>query len=739
MRTIKEDLVYDLERRIPWLTRRMSNTFWLWELVNGDLTTGEVKSSEKEIIEHIDWTVVKSVQKGASLADAAVTIGRRIRQKYRLKSDIMASLYGGIFILEAFANQELIYTKRSFDRKARRKKHPPYRVFVKDKSKFTTFRQGINHEDNEEAPLKSPAPDWVGGYSQNFADDKKTLIRHGNKFALKEFTPEKHQLLFNALNKLQKTAYRINHQVFDIYDKCLQLKTGSPFKHDRTTDVRSRESMLMEAESVFELAKANLNNIFYHRYSCDFRGRIYPSTAYLNEQSSDNAKGLLMYDKATPIGENGAYFLAVHTANCIGEDKLSLGGRAQLIEENMEIIIGWADDPMTNRGWMAVDKPWSTLACAFEWKAINEWVASGARQEDYCSRLPIFIDGSNNGVQHLTALALDEESAYLVNLDKTEEGAIPGDIYMFIADKVWENLELLNQEVGEELRDQLPTLLEQIKDIRQRYDAGKTRKEKKMIYDNELLAWRTENRETIRAVWAAFWLLVEDKSIRRKCVKRPVMTLGYGVTRAGTREQLFDDTSDLSEELRYKEKMWVTPMGDLVYDTCYTELKGPAAMLNLFRSLAENANNEDEFLRWTVPVTNFPVVQAYDTPRKSQRSIDFLGERLQLTIQRYDDKKLSRKDQTSGAAPNIVHSLDAAHMAMTIVGVNFNTTMVHDSFGCHIGNMEHMFDAVRRTFVELYEEDPLVLLLTELNAMDLMPDRGKLDIGEIMESDFAFC
>ena len=217
------------------------------------------------------------------------------------------------------------------------------------------------------------------------------------------------------------------------------------------------------------------------------------------------------------------------------------------------------------------------------------------------------------------------------------------------------------------------------------------------------------------------------------------MTLGYGVTRAGVREQMFDDTKNLTSDLTYKEKTWVTPMGDLVYDTCYKELPGPAAMLNLFKDLATRANTQNKFLQWAVPITNFPVVQAYEEPTKVQVNASFQGQRIQLTVQKYEKMKLSKKDQMSGAAPNIVHSFDAAHLTMVVNAADFPTTMIHDSFGCHIGNMDKMFDIVRQQFIEFYLVDPLKLLLEELESEDLMPNRGRLDLYDTMLSDFAFC
>jgi len=733
---IYDMMVADLGGALSKLNKRNRNSLWLRELITPD-EDGVVKATGGDIIDMAVMPVLKGLQQKTTLADVAVTIGRKIRQKFNYEQDSLCSLFGGLLVLESFANVDFLGTKRTFSRGKGRQKHPPYHIYVKDWGTYQVFMDSIDVDKLEESPLKEPAADWQSG----FHEDGKTLIRHGNIGALKEFSPTATPLVLGAINKLQRTGYSINKEVFSVYQQCMALTDGSsPFKYEKETNQEAQKSMKTEAQAIEKMAAANLLTGFFHRYSCDFRGRIYPGTAYLNEQSSDNAKGLLQYDHAVPFGQQGHLFLAIHTANSIGEDKLPLAERIQYVEDNAAEIISWAEDPMTNRGWMKTDKAWSALACAFEWQKYYEHVEEkGLPTETFESRLPVFIDGSNNGVQHLTALALDEKSAPLVNLNVTTPGDAPGDIYMFIANAVWEALEEHDKSVPEENKAELQRLIDEIKALKLRYEnCTGGRKKRDEIY-KEIIEWRTENRELVRSLWSTFWLRLNEKSKQRKAVKRPVMTLGYGVTLAGVREQMFDDTKELSEEMRYKEKMWVTPMGDLVYGTCYDELRGPAEMLTLFRSLAEDANNRDEFLSWHVPTTNFPVVQAYEAPTKTQVNATFQGQRLQLTIQRYEDMKLSRKDQLSGAAPNVVHSFDAGHLTMVVNACDFPVTMVHDSFGCHIGNMDKMFRIVREEFVRFYSADPLVDLLEQLSAMEKMPDRGELDLMDLLQSDFAFC
>jgi len=94
--------------------------------------------------------------------------------------------------------------------------------------------------------------------------------------------------------------------------------------------------------------------------------------------------------------------------------------------------------------------------------------------------------------------------------------------------------------------------------------------------------------------------------------------------------------------------------------------------------------------------------------------------------------------QKSGAAPNIVHSLDAAHLMLVVHRADFPVTTVHDSFGCLLGDMDKLFRLTRETFVELYETDPLAGIMKSIKVGIDRVDRGSLDIRLVLESEYAF-
>jgi len=754
---MRDKLIASLSERLLTTKDSRTQAHWLWAHIEE-----EIDLSIEDIYRLVISKVVLGVVQGSSLTSVAVSIGASIRLFYKeeeIEEETKASLHIGVKVLEAFCNKDkkdsevhLLDIKRvNKGRSSKPNENALYVLVCTDAALLEQIILSEDIEDTPEFPLLNPAGDWTSYYHVGM---KASIIRGASTSTLKKMTPISAKSVYDALNKMQETPYIINQNVFQVYKELMSLQSReellkrdyipaprSPFKHDKEEMVASRAGMFLEADFIKTISNKIGDRTFYQAYNCDFRGRIYPMTPYLNEQSSDNAKGLIRYRDSIPLGEEGAYWLAVHTANCIGEDKLPLDDRVGYVEENLEEIMSWATDPHANNNWMETDKPWSSLAMAFEWYNIHLWTIIGQNEiEDYNCGVPIFVDGSNNAVQHLTALSLDENIAPLVNLVPTE---VPGDVYQYVADKTWESLDDEYHKLEDPVKEELPRLMKEIKEIKLKREVAETKQEKDEAFQ-ELDRWRKANKDLTKNIYIPFWqLLKDDKKIQRKAVKRPVMTLGYGVTRQGVRDQIFDDTKTLSEELKFKDKSWSNPFGDLLRDTMLEHLKGPATMLSLFQKLAERANNKNKFLSWSAPITNFPIVQEYLKTKEVRVRVRFCGSNrgkgLQLTIQPKETGKLDRRKQSTGAAPNVVHSFDAAHLTLIVIKSDFIVTTIHDSFGCHPGNMESLFAVTREQFMHFYKSDPLAQLLSQTDALDLFPERGNLDLSEVLKSDFAFC
>jgi hypothetical protein len=678
--------------------------------------------------------LLKGLERQGTLVEIVATVGRRVRQKFSLPSDTIADAQVGWFICISFIECEVLTFKLKHTYKnGKKSRYQSYFFQLKDWKAIKELWSLLDTTKVDIYPSKQPSLDWTGPINS----EGYTIIKKGHASALAQFKRDDKQMLYDVLNKLQSVGWRINKDVFKIYQHFLKKEEGpSPFKLHSEIDEEKKKSLLIEVEAIEQIALSHLDNAFYHAYNFDFRGRVYVNTAFLHEQSSDNAKGLLLLDQAVPLGDNGLFWLKVHTANCFGNDKITLTQRAEFVDEHLDLFISYADKPTLNQGWIETDSPFCFLAACTELKKIKDWLVNGGTLSEYLCSLPVYIDGSNNGVQHLVAMSQDENIAPLVNLVPQD---LPGDVYMYIAKYVWQHLQELADKLTPEEKALFEPTYAKAKELQKAYFDAPDKSEQKSMAYAAAQEWRNQNRAIREKVFPLYWLNIDSPKDQRKVCKRNVMTLGYGGTAYGMGQQIIDDTRDMSEYLRDKEHLWGAMLGDLVFQTCYEKLTGPARMLRMFQDLAQRSNDNDVFLKWTTPVTNFPVVQAYRKPSIVRTKLKYGDEELKIQLQTWEEASIDKDSQKTGAAPNIVHSFDAAHLTMTVVSAPYQMTVVHDSFGTLPGNMDDLFFRVRDQFVQFYKAKPLERLLGELGCEDLIPERGNLNVEQILYSDYAFC
>ena len=109
-----------------------------------------------------------------------------------------------------------------------------------------------------------------------------------------------------------------------------------------------------------------------------------------------------------------------------------------------------------------------------------------------------------------------------------------------------------------------------------------------------------------------------------------------------------------------------------------------------------------------------------------------------IRIAQYFDDQFDKEKMKRSVSPNFIHSLDASHMILTInemakQGVQC-FQMIHDAFGTHAENCDLMHETVRKTFVQLHEDDPFHRLLEKYGVE--IPKKGDLDLDEILKSEY---
>jgi DNA-directed RNA polymerase len=216
-------------------------------------------------------------------------------------------------------------------------------------------------------------------------------------------------------------------------------------------------------------------------------------------------------------------------------------------------------------------------------------------------------------------------------------------------------------------------------------------------------------------------------------------------------EQQIDDARKHGiEMLLHMEHRWGAFLGREVFADCRTSLKRPMQLLSVFEQAGKKAEAEGRFLRWTVPITNFPVIQnytegkikkiwvMYGPPQGERNNTAHYSNELQLNICFVEDVRPSKGKQSQGASPNAIHSLDAAHLILTVAKAEFTVTTIHDSYGALLADMPRLYSLVRETFVELYNADPLTSIMKDIGGDLSNIEFGNLDIKLILESEYCF-
>jgi hypothetical protein len=551
-------------------------------------------------------------------------------------------------------------------------------------------------------------------------------------------TVEECPIVFDVMDKMLKKGWQVNTNVLAVALKHFKADSKVFTEYYKSANPVARQSKKRLCEVILDTAIEFQSGPFYHRYFLDFRSRLYCMSGFLHEQSTDLAKGLILLAEGKPLGEHGEKWIrhslasnwAGATKYGLKSDKISLAQRTQWADENLGKFLNYANNPGEFTGWMDADSPWQFLAACIELALVEQWKALGNNAEDFISHLVVYIDGTCNGSQHLAAMTRDENTAAHVNL----RADLPiGDLYKYIAEFVWDKIATMETDNEEELNQVIETVLASRRKL-----LHTEREHSHAIYE-EIKKYREANKELIKAAAPVFWRRITDPGHRRKIVKRGTMTMVYGVTKHGAGDQVIEDAPKHGiPELEGMEPLWAIWMGSMVYDTMFESMPTSTALLRVFESAGKRIGSVNKSLSWRTPIVNFLVVQDYRVGTLVKAKAHYYGEQLLIPIRDYSELNESPSKQKAGASPNVVHSLDATHLMLTVHHCKEQVVTVHDSFGALAGGMDQLYKDARSTFVMLYYNNPLQSLLKQLGVEDKEVKVGNFDILEVAQAEYCF-
>jgi DNA-directed RNA polymerase len=554
--------------------------------------------------------------------------------------------------------------------------------------------------------------DYEGGYYFMPQD----LIRTGIHTHTAAIDDAISQTTLDGVNLVQETPWKVNDRILDTMMGAFHsgMEVGDLPYHDKehvpSKDDDEWEQMSDEEKADWkrELSQIHGRNArlegrrksfaskinvarsmrsverFYFPHFLDFRGRVYPMPTDLHPQADDCGKALLMFADGKPLGTRGFYWLRVQLANTFGEDKLSLDERAQWAEDHMMEIMDSADDPLDGmRFWEQADDPFQFLAAAFEFTA----ALSTGDPASYVSYLPINMDGSCNGLQHLSAMGRDRVGAVATNVANNQERQ---DIYMQVAEKVAEKV----------------------------------------------------SRDAANGVEEAHqWV----GQVNRKTVKRAVMTTPYGVTARGISDQLVADGHTKGMDKPGKAAVYLR---NCIQDAVDETVVSAKQIMGWIQDLALALSRHGVPFDFTTPTGN-KIRQSYWII--NLKRIMTLYGKLAIWEEDPFGGLNDRKQTLASApnlihafdASHLI--MTVIRMYERVPDASF--AMIHDSFGCHACDVDELNATLRETFADIYADDWLERVYQE--ALASAPDAalphwseyvtlGDFDVEECIKSEFFF-
>ena len=554
------------------------------------------------------------------------------------------------------------------------------------------------------------------------------MVRNTHPEVYKEFTPEKVPVVFNVINELMGTAYAVNEDLLDVFmksqkDNLFTFADKRLNKVQKTSKLRDYDAILTRAQGVVENG-----NKFYQYMYYDWRGRLYPATAYLNHAGSKLAKALIQFDEKKKIGQEGYFWLFVHAANCWGYDKDTIDGRFNFADKYLNKWMEWAKDPVNNKGWQKADSPFEFLAAIMEIQKSHE--QAGGPYE-YESGLLVAWDASCSGLQVLSALSRDRHSAKLCNIANSE---VRGDYYKMIAEHVWKDAVYTEEEVAkyEDFVSNLQMYEDAIEDAKESGD-------KDLISEaySARAAYTKEHGSEIYDLARVFWGRPELAEKKRKICKRPCMTYFYSCGEEKMAESLLDDFGP-EEEFAGINGMFCFWLAKRIFRACQVLMPKPTELMKLFVKMGVKDYNNDEDFSIEAPFTGFKLVQYYRLDNNIQVKVNYKGKSIRPRVVVEKLAKKEYKRVKSGSAPNVVHMLDAVIVAKVVTTADdYSVSCVHDSFAASVADAGKLFEDTRTSFVELFEGDVLTELLDQ-KFMENDVEYGDLDITEAFDNQQCF-
>lgn len=497
-------------------------------------------------------------------------------------------------------------------------------------------------------------------------------------------------IIVDLINGLSRTPYKINTDTLNfIYkygiEKDIIIDTersdikdifNNPYKFTNKNIGKNNGSLVSKIilqENILNIAElySTLDEIFFP-VRMDHRTRIYCITDYFDYQKNDLAKGLISFaipGKLYKSDVNVIKYFKAFGANMYGNnlDKKSINHRIDWIDKNSTKILSFEDNDIVNK---SENKVCFTSFC-FEYRRFIEFL-SDKESKVFYTYLPIQLDASCNGYQHLTLLTREKKLFNVLNLATSTHDDDPDDFYSYILDLTRTYMKV-----------QIKTLTK-IKD-----------KSDKLL-----------------ALIASYSKLL-NVNFSRSMVKKTIMTKSYNATIPTQVSQLINS---LEERLEGKYKYYIHNNNKDILLRRDDIVNLVMAIKTVIAKESPKITELSKYLDGIVSICtklNFPVPwvlpsgaeirESYEK-EKSDKFKAFFFVNTRYTFKSYQRGLYDLKKQKRATMPNLIHSLDATTIA--ILYNNFKNVgslyTIHDCFGVTANNVPRLILKLKLAYIQLY-------------------------------------
>jgi hypothetical protein len=223
-----------------------------------------------------------------------------------------------------------------------------------------------------------------------------------------------------AVNKLQRVQFTVPDCMIEAAHDML----------DNQHEIPSTKEELMMYGEICKYA----NTTFYFPITMDSRGRMYYRGGLLSPQGTDFCKAAFQFATPRTLGDTGLDAISVHLANQLGHDKLS-------ITDRLSAIAGYADSGTFDSIEDHLDvvkvfpqaSRFQSLVAILELKRILGEMLTGIPHSECMSALVCHQDGTCNGLQHMSAITSNRQTAIATNCTMSDKDRVPYDLYGIVS------------------------------------------------------------------------------------------------------------------------------------------------------------------------------------------------------------------------------------------------------------------------------------------------------------------